>query len=170
MPVRYCPLPLLKADPIGSYAGGSIGFNRSESDIPIAADGVYSFSDNFQLRATAGEGIAVVAPTASISRGEWRFAAGAGLEYLRRDVEVGTGFDVDGNPIQEQSSIPTNEDGTPGEAPQQKREETVTETRNETRLVGIAVAERAIGDYGVVFANVTFSNQVRGSIGVGLRF
>ncbi len=149
-----------KADPIGSYAGGSIGFDRSDSDVPIAADGVYSFSDNFQLRATVGEGLAVVAPTASISRGKWRFAAGAGFEYSEEK-------------FREKQFVPVDVDdnGDPAEGTEFREEEVGEEkTRNDTRLIGLAVAERAIGEYGVVFANVTFSNEVQGSIGVGLRF
>ena len=147
-----------KADPIGSYAGGSVGFNRPDSDVPIAAEGVYAFTDNFQIRATVGENLAVVAPTASISTGQWRFAAGAGLKYSERLVEeeriVPNVFDIDGNPAEEEGA----------------RRETAIVSDNRTELVGLAAAERAIGDYGVIFANVTFSNEVTGSIGVGLRF
>jgi len=141
-----------KADQIGSYAGGSIGFDRSDSDSSqIAADGVFSISENFQARATVGDGFISVAPTYSRSVGQWRFAAGPALQVVRTEIETETVNFI-------------NDDG------EEDSFDRTTGGDNETRLAGIALAERAIGEYGDVFAGVSFSNELSGSIGVGLRF
>ena len=148
--------PALAQDPIGSYAGASVQFDDLATDVPVAVEGSYSISDNFQLRGTLGDGLAAAALTASVSTGQWRFAAGPGIRYSERTdtIEFQT-FTLD----------PATGGSVPSGDP-----EFVDVEDNSTDLVGVAVVERALGEYGVVFGSVSFSDNVSGAIGAGLRF
>ena len=144
-------------DPVGSYGGASYGINRSD-DLEIGAEGVYSFTDNFQLRATLGDGLFVIAPTFSTSTGEWRFAAGPGLKYSEQleTVTIPTldRFDDEGNlraePIEGERDIEVEDNGVD--------------------LIGVLTAERAFGDYFVVFGTLNVGEEFSGAIGGGVRF
>ena len=150
------PASAIAQDPIGSYAGASIQFDDLATDVPVAVEGSYSFADNFQLRATLGDGLAAAAVTASMTTGQWRFAAGPGLRYTEREntTEFVTPIALD----------PTTNENTGGERV------SVTTEDNSTDFVGVAVVERALGEYGVVFGSVSFSDNVSGAIGAGVRF
>lgn len=74
------------ADAPGSYVGVSTGFNRDGwSDRNIAVDGVWSITDNIELRGSLAEDSAAIAPTVSISTGDFRFATGIGVEWQEKD-------------------------------------------------------------------------------------
>ena len=154
--VLFTSTSAIAQDPIGSYAGASVQFEDIDSDVPVAVEGSYSITDNVQIRASLGDGLAAAAVTASVSTGQWRFAAGPGLRYTEK---------IDTIEFQEFSVNPLTGDSTPIGEPKPIEIED-----NGTDVVGLLVAERALGEYGVIFGSVSFSESTSGSIGAGLRF
>lgn len=132
------------------WAGASIQFNATDTDVPIAVDAAYPVTNNIQLRASIGDALVIVAPTVSTQTGQWRFSAGPALKYSQK--ETTTTF-----------VSPTGAGGAPVT-------ESVTTTDENFDIAGLVVVERAFGDYGVLFGTVSFSGDVSGSVGAGLRF
>ncbi|MFK8183924.1 MAG: hypothetical protein AB8B99_11165 [Phormidesmis sp.] len=143
-------------DPVGSYGGVSYGIDRSDN-LEIGAEGVYSFTDNLQIRATLGDGLFVLAPTVSVSAGQWRFAAGPGLKYSESSSTVAVEVqDSAGNTV-------LNENGAP-------QTNNITVQDNDFDLIGVVNVERAFGEFFVVFGSVNLGEDTSGAIGGGVKF
>ncbi|MFK8184007.1 MAG: hypothetical protein AB8B99_11580 [Phormidesmis sp.] len=132
------------------WAGASIQFNATDTDVPIAVDAAYPVTDSIQLRASIGDALVIVAPTVSTQTGQWRFSAGPALKYSQK--ETTTTF-----------VAPSTDSGA-------GVQQTVVTTDENFDIAGLVVVERAFGDYGMLFGTVSFSGDVSGSIGAGLRF
>ena len=147
--------PALAQDAVGNYGGVSLQFSDTDADFPVAAEGAFSITDNLQIRATLGDSLAAAALTASVNMGQWRFAAGPGLRYSERTETI---------EFRELVVDPDTGEVTEGETQSFDVED------NGTDFVGLLTAERAIGEYFVVFGSVSFSRNTSGAVGAGLRF
>ena len=143
-----------QTDTVGSYAGVSIGIDRTLPDnLSLGVDAAYAFTENFQLRGTLGDGVGIVAPTVSFSKGDFRVAAGPGLRWADKKNVVPV--------FTEEGELATNSEGFP---------QTEIEVESQFGVIGLLAAEAAVNDYMVVYANAIISDDVSGAIGVGIRF